>query len=84
MGNTALSMPDDPASSGLTRTPAAGWRSSTDCNGRFAKLDPYVGAQLALAEAYRNVSTAGAAPAGGHRLPELRLTGGPGGDVAVP
>jgi len=35
---------------------------STDCNGRFAKLDPYAGAQLALAEAYRNVSTAGAVP----------------------
>jgi phosphoribosylformylglycinamidine synthase len=35
---------------------------ATDCNGRFAKLDPYAGAQLALAEAYRNVATAGAAP----------------------
>ena len=35
---------------------------STDCNGRFAKLDPYAGAQLALAEAYRNVAVAGAAP----------------------
>ncbi len=35
---------------------------STDCNGRFAKLDPYAGAQLALAESYRNVATGGAAP----------------------
>jgi thiamine monophosphate kinase len=35
---------------------------STDCNSRFAKLDPYAGAQLALAEAYRNVATAGAVP----------------------
>ena len=35
---------------------------ATDCNGRFAKLDPYAGAQLALAEAYRNVATAGAVP----------------------
>lgn len=35
---------------------------STDCNGRFAKLDPYAGAQLALAESYRNVSTGGAVP----------------------
>src|SRR4029079_8337993 len=33
---------------------------STDCNGRFAKLDPYIGAQLALAEAFRNVAAAGA------------------------
>ena len=35
---------------------------STDCNGRFAKLDPYAGAQLALAESYRNVATGGAQP----------------------
>ena len=35
---------------------------STDCNGRFAKLDPYTGAQLALAESYRNVATTGAEP----------------------
>jgi phosphoribosylformylglycinamidine synthase len=35
---------------------------ATDCNGRFAKLDPYAGAQLALAEAYRNVATGGARP----------------------
>jgi phosphoribosylformylglycinamidine synthase len=35
---------------------------STDCNGRFALLDPYAGAQLALAESYRNVATGGARP----------------------
>ena len=35
---------------------------STDCNGRFAKLDPYAGAQLALVESYRNVATGGARP----------------------
>jgi phosphoribosylformylglycinamidine synthase len=35
---------------------------ATDCNGRFTKLDPYAGAQLALAEAYRNVSVSGATP----------------------
>jgi phosphoribosylformylglycinamidine synthase len=35
---------------------------ATDCNGRYAKLDPYAGAQLALAEAYRNVATGGATP----------------------
>jgi phosphoribosylformylglycinamidine synthase len=35
---------------------------STDCNGRFAKLDPYLGAQLALAESYRNVAVTGARP----------------------
>src|SRR3954471_7083817 len=35
---------------------------ATDCNGRFARLDPYTGAQLALAEAYRNVAVSGARP----------------------
>ena len=56
---------------------------ATDCNGRFAALDPYAGAQLALAEAYRNVAVTGRRAAGGHQLPELRLAGGPGRDVAV-
>ncbi len=35
---------------------------STDCNGRFTKLDPYTGAKLALAESYRNVCATGAVP----------------------
>jgi phosphoribosylformylglycinamidine synthase subunit PurL len=35
---------------------------ATDANGRYCQLDPYVGAQLALAEAYRNVAATGAAP----------------------
>jgi phosphoribosylformylglycinamidine synthase subunit PurL len=37
---------------------------SADCNGRFVYLDPYLGAQLAVAEASRNVACAGAAPIG--------------------
>ena len=35
---------------------------SVDGNSRFARLDPYTGAQLALAEAYRNVAVTGATP----------------------
>ena len=35
---------------------------ATDGNGRFTLLDPYTGAQLALAEAYRNVAATGARP----------------------
>jgi phosphoribosylformylglycinamidine synthase len=35
---------------------------SLDSNGRYCKLDPYVGAKLALAEAYRNVAVSGATP----------------------
>jgi phosphoribosylformylglycinamidine synthase len=37
---------------------------SVDCNARFVYLDPYAGAQLAVAEAARNVACAGAKPIG--------------------
>ncbi len=61
-GNTVLAQPED---SGMIRVDEAtnlGVAISTDCNGRFAKLDPYAGAQLALAESYRNVACSGATP----------------------
>jgi phosphoribosylformylglycinamidine synthase len=61
-GNTVLAQPSD---SGMIRIDDAtnlGVAVSTDCNGRFALLDPYAGAQLALAESYRNVATGGARP----------------------
>ncbi len=61
-GNTVLAQPSD---SGMVRVDDdtnLGVALSTDCNGRFARLDPYAGAQLALAESYRNVSTGGATP----------------------
>jgi phosphoribosylformylglycinamidine synthase len=35
---------------------------ATDANGRYCYLDPRLGAQLALAEAYRNVAVTGATP----------------------
>ena len=37
---------------------------SVDCSGRFVYLDPFAGAQLAVAEASRNVACAGALPIG--------------------
>jgi phosphoribosylformylglycinamidine synthase len=37
---------------------------SVDCNSRFVYLDPFVGSQLAVAEAARNVACAGAVPIG--------------------
>jgi phosphoribosylformylglycinamidine synthase len=39
-----------------------GIATSTDCNGRYCYLDPYVGAQIALAEASRNLACVGAEP----------------------
>jgi len=66
-GNTALSMPDDAGvlrldNSGTVGSGPIGIALSTDGNGRFTRLDPYTGAQLALAEAYRNVAVTGATP----------------------
>ncbi|UCH33447.1 MAG: phosphoribosylformylglycinamidine synthase subunit PurL [Armatimonadota bacterium] len=37
---------------------------TTDCNSRYCYLDPFVGAQIAVAEAARNVVCTGAEPAG--------------------
>ncbi|WP_327703671.1 phosphoribosylformylglycinamidine synthase subunit PurL [Streptomyces decoyicus] len=61
-GNTVLAQPED---AGMVRIDAdsnLGVALATDGNGRYAKLDPYAGAQLALAEAYRNVAASGAKP----------------------
>jgi phosphoribosylformylglycinamidine synthase len=62
LGNTALAMPDDAGVIRVDEETGLGVAVSTDCNGRFGALDPYAGAQLALAEAYRNVATAGGRP----------------------
>jgi phosphoribosylformylglycinamidine synthase len=40
----------------------SGLVTSLDCNPRYVWLDPYVGAQLAVAESLRNVSCAGGTP----------------------
>ncbi|MCC3278883.1 phosphoribosylformylglycinamidine synthase subunit PurL [Arthrobacter sp. zg-Y40] len=61
-GNTALAMPDDAGVIRVDETTGLGVAISTDANGRYSYLDPYEGAKLALAESYRNVSTAGATP----------------------
>ena len=61
-GNTALAMPDDAGVIRVDEQTGLGVAVATDCNGRFGALDPYAGAQLALAEAYRNVAVAGGRP----------------------
>ncbi|WP_460838817.1 phosphoribosylformylglycinamidine synthase subunit PurL [Nocardioides marmoraquaticus] len=61
-GNTVLAQPSDAGMVRIDDETGLGVAVSTDCNGRFARLDPYAGAQLALAESYRNVATAGAVP----------------------
>jgi phosphoribosylformylglycinamidine synthase len=62
LGNTVLAMPEDAGVLRLDDSSNLGVALSTDCNGRFVALDPYAGAQLALAEAYRNVAATGARP----------------------
>jgi phosphoribosylformylglycinamidine synthase subunit PurL len=61
-GNTALAMPDDAGVIRVDEKTGLGVAISTDANGRYAYLDPYEGARLALAESYRNVATSGAKP----------------------
>ncbi|RNE67321.1 phosphoribosylformylglycinamidine synthase subunit PurL [Cryobacterium tepidiphilum] len=63
MGNTALAFPDDGGMIRVDEESGLGFTISTDANGRYCQLDPYRGAQLALAEAYRNVAVTGAVPA---------------------
>ena len=61
-GDTVLAMPED---GGLVRVDEAtglGLALATDGNGRYCRLDPYLGTQLVLSEAYRNVAATGARP----------------------
>jgi len=60
--NTVLAQPEDAGMVRVDTESGLGVAVSTDCNGRFAKLDPYAGAKLALAESYRNVAVSGARP----------------------
>ena len=61
-GDTVLAQPSDSGMIRVDDETNLGVAVSTDGNGRYAKLDPYAGAQLALAESYRNVATGGAVP----------------------
>jgi phosphoribosylformylglycinamidine synthase len=62
MGNTILAQPEDSGMIRVDEETGLGVAISTDCNARFAALDPYKGAQLAFAESYRNVAVTGAVP----------------------
>jgi phosphoribosylformylglycinamidine synthase len=62
LGNTVLAQPEDAGVIRIDERTGLGVALSVDGNGRYARLDPYVGARLALAEAYRNVVVTGARP----------------------
>ncbi|MGQ4600207.1 phosphoribosylformylglycinamidine synthase subunit PurL [Nocardia sp. R6R-6] len=61
-GNTVLAEHADAGVIRIDEQTGRGIALATDASGRYTKLDPYTGAQLALAEAYRNVATTGATP----------------------
>jgi phosphoribosylformylglycinamidine synthase len=61
-GNTVLAQPEDAGLVRIDETSNRGIALALDGNARFARLDPYTGAQLNLAEAYRNVAVSGAVP----------------------
>jgi phosphoribosylformylglycinamidine synthase subunit PurL len=62
LGNTVLAQPADAGVVRVDEESGLGVAMATDGNGRWCKLDPYAGAQLALSEAYRNVAVTGARP----------------------
>ncbi|GAB2821200.1 phosphoribosylformylglycinamidine synthase subunit PurL [Actinocorallia aurea] len=62
LGNTVLAQPENAGVIRLDDETGLGVALSLDGNGRYTRLDPYAGAQLALSEAYRNVAATGAQP----------------------
>jgi phosphoribosylformylglycinamidine synthase len=61
-GNTISASPSDASIVRIDEETFLGVAVSTDANGRWCRLDPYTGTQLALAEAFRNVAASGAKP----------------------
>ncbi|MBB1031800.1 phosphoribosylformylglycinamidine synthase subunit PurL [Dietzia sp. SLG310A2-38A2] len=61
-GNTVLAEHADGGVLRIDEESGRGIALSTDASGRYTRLDPYTGARLALAEAYRNVAVTGARP----------------------
>jgi phosphoribosylformylglycinamidine synthase II len=62
LGNTVSAMPENAGVVRVDDESGLGIALSLDGNGRYTRLDPYSGAQLALSEAYRNVAATGARP----------------------
>lgn len=61
-GNTIQSQPEDSGMVRIDEKTHLGVAISTDANASWSYLNPYEGAKLALAEAARNIATAGAKP----------------------
>ena len=82
-GNTVLAEHADGGVLRIDEATGRGIAVSTDASGRYTQLDPYAGAQLALAEAYRNVAVTGATPVAVTNCLNFGSPEDPGRDVAV-
>ena len=61
-GNTIQAQPDDSGMVRVDESTHLGVAVATDANANWSYLNPYEGVKLALAEAARNIATAGATP----------------------
>ena len=61
-GDVVLAWPENAGVLRIDEDTECGVALSVDGNGRYCRLDPYTGTQLALAEACRNVAVTGAVP----------------------
>ena len=61
-GNTVQAQPDDSGMIRVDESTHLGVAVATDANANWSYLNPYEGVKLALAEAARNIATAGATP----------------------
>ena len=61
-GNTIKAQPDDSGMVRVDESTHLGVAVATDANANWSYLNPYEGVKLALAEAARNIATAGAIP----------------------
>lgn len=61
-GNSVLAQPENAGMIRIDEHTNLGIALATDANGRYCQLNPYLGAQLALSESYRNVAVSGAQP----------------------
>ena len=62
VGNATVIRPGGDAAMIRIKGTTIGIAMTTDCNSRYCELDPYLGAQIAIAEAARNIIATGARP----------------------
>src|SRR5258708_38514028 len=77
LGDTVLAAPENAGVVRVDEQTGLGLALAIDGNGRYSRLDPYAGAPLAPAAAYRDAAAAGARPAAGAHCLHLGAPAGP-------